>query len=82
MGGYTLTDTLTRKGSPALFISKDGASRAGLRVIAKLPTRIGQFKIVGPTQRGGDRGYELLLLPTDLTMKPTKLTNEALELLL
>ena len=75
-------DILSHKDTPAMFISRDGASRIGLKVLAKLPSRVKGFKVLGPVQQGGDKGYHLLILPTDPTTKPAKLVNRALDLLL
>lgn len=73
---------LDHKDAPALFISRTGATRIGLKVLTKLPSRVKGFKVSEPVQKGGDKGYHLLILPTDPTVKPMKLTNAALDLLL
>ena len=72
---------LELKDSPALFISKTGAASIGVKVLAKLPSRVRGFDVIGPVQKGGDKGYHLSVIPSDPTTKPALLTNAALDLL-
>ena len=66
---------------PALFISKEGASKVGLKVLAKLPSHVAYTSVVGPIQKGGETGYNLVVFPTSKALQPRRLTNQALELL-
>lgn len=70
----------TRFEEPALFISRDGASKAGLKLIAKLPNHITGFEVIGPLLDKNDTGYHLLLITNDIETE--MLSYEALELLI
>ena len=52
----------TRFKEPALFISRTGASKAGIKVIAKLPKHIKQFEVIGPIWVSDSMGYHVVLI--------------------
>lgn len=72
---------LNTNDAPALFITKEGANKIGLKIIARIPTKVSGFKVSEPVRVRGDAGYHLIVFPTDPTIKPEKLTDRALELL-
>lgn len=73
---------LEYKDSPALFISRTGASKIGLKVVAMLPRHLTGFEVRGPVQKGGDAGYFLQLIPAPGLGPVRLLTNDALNELL
>lgn len=73
---------LDYKDEAAMFISRTGASKIGLKVVAMLPHHLTGFEVRGPVQKGGDSGYFLQLIPAPGLGPVRNLTNEALDSLL
>ncbi len=73
---------LDYKDEAAMFISRTGASKAGLKALAMLPKHLTGFHVVGPVTWRGDTGYFLQLTLVAGLGPVRNLTNEALDALL
>lgn len=68
--------------TPALFISRSGASAIGLRLMAKLPNELQDFTVSDQVRKGPEVGHHLKLFFRNPGMNPILLSNENLERLL
>lgn len=67
--------------TPALFISKAGATKYGLKGISRSPVEVKSFEIREAKHRGELKGYHLIFYHPNPEVKPRVLTNHEVTLL-
>lgn len=66
---------------PVLFISRTGAAKIGIKLLARLPYYINSFEVHGPIHLNGDTGYYLYLIPANCNEIPEPVNSETLQLI-
>lgn len=68
--------------TPALFISKTGASTAGLRLLAALPNEVDSFEVSKLVRIRDTAGYNLHVTFRNPALNPVRITEGHLQSLL